>query len=425
MYFTYTLLYSIVFIILSPYLFLRGLFGRHGILERLGKIRIPEKVSSPLLWFHAASVGEVKALATILPRLKTLRPDCSIAVSVVTKTGKKEASGTLPQADLIFYFPLDFPFIWRKVFRKLNPSLLVLVETEFWPNLIRGAKSHGCKLCLINGRLSKTSFKRYRKIKSFSSLVLSNFDLFCMQSLEDAEKLWNLGADRSKTEIVGNLKFDRALLGINGLNKTALRRRLGLSKEDRLIIAGSTHQEEERIILSVFNRLKEEQKSLVLLLAPRHLSRLSEIQELLSELKLKYVKKSSPKKGKEAEVILLDTMGELENLYSISEVAFVGGSLVPTGGHNILEPASYGIPVLFGPYIDNFKPSSDLLLKFKGGIMVKNEEELYQKMSELLKDNDLRKKIGEKGKRALLSQAGTSDKTVQLLLKHLSGDENK
>jgi 3-deoxy-D-manno-octulosonic-acid transferase len=137
MYFTYTLLYSLIFILLSPYLFLRGLFGRHGVIERLGKIRIPGKMFSPLLWFHAASVGEVKALATILPRLKNLKPNCSIAVSVVTKTGKKEASATLSQVDLIFYFPLDFPFIWRKVFRKLNPSLLVLVETEFWPNLIR------------------------------------------------------------------------------------------------------------------------------------------------------------------------------------------------------------------------------------------------------------------------------------------------
>jgi 3-deoxy-D-manno-octulosonic-acid transferase len=256
-------------------------------------------------------------------------------------------------------------------------------------------------------------------------LVLSNFDLFCMQSKEDAEKLWNLGGDKSKTEIVGNLKFDRALLGINGSNKVILRRRLGLSKEDRLIIAGSTHQEEERIILTVFKKLKEEQKNLVLLLAPRHLSRLGEIQELLSELKLNYIRKSKPKKGKGAEVILLDTMGELENLYSIGEIAFVGGSLVPTGGHNILEPASYGIPVLFGPHIDNFKPSSDLLLKFGGGIMVKDQEELYQKMSELLKNETTRKQIGEKGKQALLSQTGTSEKTVQLLLKHLPGNENK
>ncbi|HVP36952.1 MAG TPA: 3-deoxy-D-manno-octulosonic acid transferase [Terriglobales bacterium] len=425
MYFTYTLLYSLIFILLSPYLFLRGLFGRHGILERLGKIRIPEKLSFPLVWFHAASVGEVKALATILPRLKRLRPDCSIAVSVVTKTGKREASATLSQADLISYFPLDFPFIWKKVFRKLNPSLLVLVETEFWPNLIREAKNYGCKLCMINGRISKTSFKRYRKIKSFSSLVLSNIDLFCMQSKEDAEKLWNLGGDKSRTEIVGNLKFDRALLGINGSNKMVLRRRLELSKDDRLIIAGSTHQEEERIVLTVFKRLREEQPNLVLLLAPRHLSRLNEIQELLLEMKLDYVKRSTFHKDKRAEIILLDTMGELENLYSISEIAFVGGSLVPTGGHNILEPASYGVPVLFGPYIDNFKPSSDLLLKFGGGIMVKDQEELYQRMSELLKDETLRKKIGEKGKQALLSQTGTSEKTVQLLLKHLSGNENK
>ncbi len=425
MYFTYTLLYSIVFIILFPYLFLRGLFGRHGIFERLGKIRIPGKLSSPLVWFHAASVGEVKALATILPRLKSFRPDCSLAVSVVTKTGKKEASATLSQVDLIFYFPLDFPFIWRRVFRRLKLSVLVLVETEFWPNLIREAKNYGCKLCLINGRISKISFKRYCRIRSFSSLVLSNFDLFCMQSLEDAQKLWQLGGDKNKTEIVGNLKFDRALLGINGSSKTILRRRLGLSKDHRLIIAGSTRQEEEKIILSVFRRLKQEQKDLVLLLAPRHLSRLNEIEELLLGSKLKYAKKSSPKKVKEAEVILLDTMGELENLYSISEIAFVGGSLVPTGGHNILEPASYGVPVIFGQYTDNFRTASDLLLKYHGGIMVKNEEELYQKMSELLRDEALRKKIGENGKQALLSQTGTSDQTVQLLLRLISGDENK
>ncbi|MDP2960251.1 MAG: glycosyltransferase N-terminal domain-containing protein, partial [candidate division Zixibacteria bacterium] len=187
MYFVYNLFYTLIFIIIFPYLLLRGLFGRHGVLERLGRISLQQKLSSPLIWFHAASVGEVKALATILPKLKRLKPDFSIAVSVVTKTGKKQARESLPQVDLIFYFPLDFPFILRKVLKKLNPSLLVLVETELWPNLIRESKKYGCKLSLINGRLSRKSFNRYHRIKSFSRLVLSYFDLFLIQSSEDAK----------------------------------------------------------------------------------------------------------------------------------------------------------------------------------------------------------------------------------------------
>lgn len=394
-------------------------------MQRLGKISIDKKLSHPLIWFHASSVGEVKALATILPKLKKVKPDLSVAVSVMTKTGKKQAQESLPQTDFLFYIPLDFPFILRKVLSKLKPSSLVLVETELWPNLVRELKNYGCKLSLINGRISRKSFKRYLKLRSFFGLVLSHFDQFLMQSAEDAQRLWDLGGDEGKTKIVGNLKFDRALLGINGWNKSFLRKNIGLSEKDKLIIAGSTHPEEERIVLSVFKRLKGEHKGLILLLAPRHLSRIGEIEELLSEFRFSFIRKSLKKKDKEFEVILLDTMGELENLYSLSELAFVGGSLVPTGGHNILEPASYGIPVLYGPHIDNFKTVSDLLLKSGGGIMIKDQEELYQKISLLLKDKNMREDIGIRGKEALLSQAGTSDKTVQFLLELLSGNKTK
>lgn len=423
MYFVYNLLYALAFILSSPYLFLRGLVGGHGIMQRLGNIPVNSKLSPPIIWFHAASVGEVKALVSILPKLKKEKPDCSIAVSVMTKTGKKQAGESLPQADLLFYVPLDFPFILRKVLTKLKPSLLVLVETELWPNLIRQAKNYGCKLSLINGRLSKKSFKRYLKLKSFFGLVLSHFDQLLIQSIEDAERFWELKGDENKTRIMGNLKFDRVLLGLNGEDKAVLRKRLGLSGTDRLIIAGSTHPEEERIILSIFKRLKDEHKELVLLLAPRHLSRVGEIEELLSEFGLTYIQRSKGLPDKKAEVILLDTMGELESLYSLSELAFVGGSLVPVGGHNILEPAGYGIPVLYGPHIDNFKTASDLLLRSGGGIMVNDQEELYQRISMLLNDENLRKNTGKKGKEALLSRGGTSDKTVQLLLELLSKNE--
>ncbi len=423
MYFTYNLLYALTFILLSPYLFLRGLIGRHGVLQRLGNISVSRKLPPPLIWFHAASVGEVKALVTILPKLKKEKPDCSIAVSVMTKTGKKQAGESLPQADLLFYVPLDFPFILRKVLSKLKPSLLVLVETELWPNLIRQAKIYGCKLCLVNGRLSRKSFKRYIKLKSFFGLVLSHFDQLLIQSAEDAERFWELKGDKNKTRIMGNLKFDRVLLGLNGEDKAVLRKSLGLSGRDRLLIAGSTHPEEERMVLSIFQRLRGEHKELVLLLAPRHLSRVGEIEELLSEFRLTYIQRSKGLPDKKPEVILLDTMGELESLYSLSELAFVGGSLVPVGGHNILEPASYGVPVLYGPHIDNFKTASDLLLKSGGGIMVNDQEELYQKISVLLNNENLRKDTGKKGREALLSQAGTSDKTVQLLLELLSKNE--
>ncbi|MDH4222658.1 MAG: 3-deoxy-D-manno-octulosonic acid transferase [candidate division Zixibacteria bacterium] len=425
MYLIYDLLYTIAFILLFPYLILRGLIGGHGILERLGKIPAPKDPGSHLIWFHASSVGEIKALAIILPKLSKVKPDLSFVVSVMTKTGKKQAQQSLPQADFIFYLPLDFPFLQKKIFRKLNPRLLGLVETELWPNLIRQAKIRKTKLCLINGRLSEKSFRRYLKLRSFFYLVLSCFDQFLMQSPEDAQKLWDLGGAKEKTKVVGNLKFDRTLLGINDPDKATLRKSLGLSSDDRLITAGSTHPDEEKIILSVYKRLKPEFKELVLLIAPRHLSRIGEIEELLLEQKLDFIRKSFKKKDDKPEVILLDTMGELEKLYSISEIAFVGGSLVPIGGHNILEPASYGVPTLFGPYMDNFKAAANLLLSAGGGIMVKDQEELYQKIYMLLENTNLRNQLGIKSKETLLSQTGTSDKTVQLLLDLLAQNEKK
>lgn len=424
MYLLYNIFITLAFLIFSPYLFIRALIEGHGVSERLG--RLPKNTKDHLfqkevIWFHAASVGEVKILPPVIHSLKKKSPDSVVVVTSLTKTGKACAKKILEDTELVFYPPIDIDFFVKRVVKKIKPQALVLVETELWPNLIREAKRHRAKIAIINGRLSSKSFPFYFRFKRFFSEVLSFVDIFCMRTKRDSQRAIILGANPDKIKVLGNLKFDQILSKFSEYSKEEIKKSLGINLHSKLIVAGSIRGGEEAIILNAFFRLKKEFLNLSLIFAPRHMKRLKETEKILHSLGLKFIRKTELKNQEVKEdVILLDTLGELFSLYSCADVAFVGGSLVPKGGHNILEPAIFGVPVLFGPHTENFKFAKDILLNSGGGIMVKDGEELYQKLFLLLKDEKLKKNLGNRAKEAVQSQRGVSDETVELLLKSLA-----
>ena len=434
MYTIYNILLNFAFIISFPYLLLRALLEKGGVWERMGRLS-KEKVkflsTKNIIWLHAASVGEVKALSTIIPQLKKENPEISLIVSVVTKSGRKEAERILSvgkEVEFVFYVPIDLKRFVKRAQSFLNPRALILVETELWPNLIKEAKRRGCWVALINGRISGKSLSKYLLLKSLFAETLSYVDLFCMQSEEDAERIKKLGADKDKIKVLGNLKFDRMITQISEVDKNMLKEKLSIPVDIKVMVGGSVRNGEEEILVRVFKRLKKDGESLLLLLAPRYLGRMKKIEKMLSLQELDFIRKSELDGKtllKNQRIILLDTMGELAWIYALADVAFVGGSLVPIGGHNLLEPAVYGIPVIFGPYVDHFKTAADLLIQCGGGIKIKNEEELYTKVSDLLKDEEKRRRMGKAAQEAIKKQSGVSQKTAQLILTQLEQKSNR
>jgi 3-deoxy-D-manno-octulosonic-acid transferase len=434
MYTIYNLILNLTFVISFPYLLLRALLEKGGVWERMGRLS-KEKIkflsTKNVIWLHAASVGEIKALSIIISQLKKVDPDYGLIVSVVTESGKREAERSLSagkEVAFIFHAPIDLKRFVKRALSSLNPSALIIVETELWPNLIKEAKQKGCWVALINGRISAESLSKYLLLKSLFSKTLSYVDLFCMQSEEDAERIKKLGAEKDKMKILGNLKFDRMITQTSEIDKTVLKKKLTIPLDLKVMVGGSIRNGEEEILLRVFKRLKKDGDDLLFILAPRHLDRVKKIEKMLFQQELNFIRKSELD-GKTAlksqRIILLDTMGELAWIYAIADVAFVGGSLVPIGGHNLLEPALYGIPVIFGPHVEHFKTAADLLIQCGGGIKIKNEEELYAQTLDLLKDEDKRKRMGMAAQEAIKKQSGASQRTAHLILSQLEQKSSK
>jgi 3-deoxy-D-manno-octulosonic-acid transferase len=424
----YNFLLNLFFIISFPYLLLRAAWGRHGIKERMGFLssaKLEKIASKKVIWFHAASVGEIKALSPIIPQVKKNHPEYALVVSTITKTGKIEAERVLKQVEFVFLLPVDLKKFIRRAWDKIRPAVLIVVETELWPNLIGEAKKRGSLVVMINGRVSHRSFRRYLAIASLIRQTLSCFDLLCVQSEEYKERLIRLGACPDKIRVTGNLKYDRLLFASQSAGKNQLKKKLGIADEKLVLIGGSIRTGEEQILLRAFARLKSEKDNLLFILAPRHLDKLHEVEKALSGMKLSFVRRSQLDgnvRSDQPDVILLDTMGELAGLYALADVAFVGGSLVPVGGHNLLEPAIYGVPVVFGPYTDHFKEETRILIDSGGGIQVKNEEDLTLKLSRLIEDKESRSKLGENAKTAIGRETGVSKRTTDLIFSLLDGN---
>ncbi|MGZ3535644.1 MAG: 3-deoxy-D-manno-octulosonic acid transferase, partial [Thermodesulfobacteriota bacterium] len=377
------------------------------------------------IWIHAASVGEVFCSIPVLKRVKKEFSQAKIILTTMTSTGNRTAKINLPEADQVIFVPIDHPLIVQRAIKKIQPSILLIAETELWPNLLRSCGSKRIPIVLFNGRISQKSFQRYVSFKFFFKECLKYISLFLMQTEEDRTRIIEIGADPQKTRVVGNLKFDQTFPNFSREGMDKMAKALGLHGEEKIFIAGSTHSGEEEILISIHKELKKIDPHLVFILAPRHLERLDEVEKILRKESISWVRKSSLPSGaggldqKQPDVVLLDTMGELMTLYSLGTLVFVGGSLVPIGGHNPLEPLFHKKCVLFGPHMLNFLEISQRLIEAGGAIQVSGKEELSSQLKRLLLDEPAREEVGERGYQFLKKHQGATERMfeeIRLLL---------
>jgi 3-deoxy-D-manno-octulosonic-acid transferase len=348
----------------------------------------------------------------------------------MTSTGNETAKSYLPETDQVLFVPIDHPLIIRRAIEKIQPGLLLIAETELWPNLLRSCGKKGIPIILFNGRISQRSFRRYFRFRFFFKECLKYISLFLMQTEEDRKRIIKIGGESQKTRAVGNLKFDQPFPSFTPETRNKITKTLGLSGKENVLIAGSTHSGEEEILVTFFKELKKKDPNLLLILAPRHLQRLEEVERILKKEALSWLRKTSLPIGagrsdqEHPEVILLDTMGELMGIYSLGTLVFVGGSLVPIGGHNPLEPLFFKKCVLFGPHMFNFLEISTRLIEDEGAIQVSGKEDLFSQLKRLLFDEVARKEVGEKGHQFLQKHQGATDRMFEEIRPFLSRMQN-
>ncbi len=371
------------------------------------------------IWIHAVSVGEVIAVAPLIENIRQRHPGCRIVFSTVTETGNSAAKKILLKDDIDLYLPFDLSFITRKVIDYIKPVFLVLTETELWPNLILTAHKMNVKIFLVNGRISDSSFRRYKIARPFLASALRNIDLLCMQTEEYGQRMALLGAHRSRVAVSGNMKFDSAFLDdISDQRREILRQTLCLHSGERLMVAGSTHPGEEDIILSAYNKLKTQFPQLRLIMAPRHIERAHDIMNIVERLQLDAVffsRLSEANRAVSAHVVIFDVIGRLKDLYSIADIVFVGGSLVRKGGQNMIEPAVFAKPIVLGPYTHNFRDIVDMFLEKQAIVIAESEESLVVVIEGLLKDKDSAKRLGQKARSVVESNRGAAERTLKAI----------
>ncbi len=422
MFILYNIIFFIVSIIYLPIYLLRRKF-HSGFWQRLGFLPKDLELNRPI-WIHAVSVGEVMAIRELVDGLRLTYPNKNLVISTVTATGNKIAKNITKERDFVIYLPLDFSFIIRKVIDKINPSLFIIAETEIWPNLISYLYKKNIPVIVLNGRISDKSFKGYLIIKFLLKSLLNKISMFCVQTNRDCQRLIALGVLSTKIKVTGNMKFDTTdYTDKKIMDYTDYRQKLGLVSDNRLLVAGSTHPGEEKIILNIYKELLIKISSLRLLIAPRHPERSKEIEKIaikygfnpqrISQLTIPSAAEGQANKGQT--IFILDTIGQLMNYYAIADIVFVGGSLVKKGGHNILEPAVLGKPILFGPDMFNFSDIADLFIAAKAALLVYNQEELKVKIKELLIDKTLALNLGQKAKELISKNRGSTERNINLI----------
>ena len=419
MYIIYNILLFLATILLSPVILFKLATVpkyRGGISQKFGRLRkgvLKVIRGSRPIWVHAVSVGEVMAAHPLIRELKKKYPRRKLILSTVTVTGNYTARQRVPEADAVFYFPFDYPFIVRRVIKGINPVAVLVAETELWPNFFRQLRKAGIPSAVINGRISPHSYKNYLKFRRFFRQVFSSIDLFCMQSEADAGRIREIGAAPEKVIVTGNLKFDQRM---PALRQTPL----SIPAGRPVITAGSTHRGEETALLDIHARLKQKFPGLLLIIAPRHPERFDEVEGIINKAGYECQRRTTLK-GAVKEVLLLDTIGELRSFYAVCDIAFVGGSLVKVGGHNLLEPASMKKPVIFSRYMFNFKEISEALITAGGGIMVKDKEELSVQIDRLLSDRKLAQRMGELAFAVIAANSGATRKTIDAVSGFIGG----
>ena len=401
-----------------PYLLwrcLRGATYLQDLSERFGGVSFPHGELDGCLWFHAASVGELQGLQPLIAALHDCFPSRPVVLSTFTPAGKALAQKVVPQAGRVFLLPFDLPWVVDKTAQRLRPSALIVQETELWPNLFRELGRLRVPVVLVNGRLSPRSFRRYAQVRPFMHRVLANVSLILAQSDSSARRFQGLGVPAHKVQTVGNTNIDRAL---SQAEQPAPPHPIAPLLADRqVLVAGSTHEGEEAILLSVYQRLRAQHPDLCLVLAPRHLERVETVARHVQACKLSAIRRSRYPSESNArpDVVILDTLGELVAFYRLCTVAFVGGSLAPVGGHNILEPVMFAKPLLFGPHMHHFPELADLLRNADGAIQVCDETGLYTQIAHLLANPTEAAAMGQRALRALGSNRGALQRTCEAL----------
>lgn len=419
MYFLYTAALALALLLTLPYWLAKMLSAgkyRMGLAERLGHVpaRILRRPAQGCIWVHAVSVGEVLAVGRLIEGLSARHPERRIVVSTTTATGQALARERYGD-DNVFYFPLDLSFSVGSFVRALRPALVVVAETEFWPNFLRIAHASGARIAVVNARISDRSFPRYRRLRSIWARVLRRVELFLAQSERDAQRLVEIGAPAGRVRVSGNLKYDIAASTAKPIVEM-LRESFARSGVSEIVVAGSTVEGEEPVLLDAFRSLLKSHPETAMVLAPRHPERFESVAGLLLSSSLNFVRRSAMT-GTEncaGAVILLDTIGELAGVYALAAVAFVGGSLVPRGGHNILEPAQHGVAIVTGPHTENFR---DIVNVFRraGAVSVETPENLSAELLRLLDDPGLRRDLGQRAAEIFRAQSGATARTLEAL----------
>ena len=420
----YSMLLAAALILTLPYWLVQ--MSRHGkyragLMERLGRApsRLRVDPSVPTIWVHAVSVGEVMAVSQLMAELKRRLPAYRIVISTTTDTGQRLARKYFPPQD-VFYCPLDFAFAIRPYLRRLRPQLVVIAETELWPNFLRLAHTQGARVAIINARISDRSWPGYRRFRFLLKRIFRSVDLVLAQTEEDARRLAQLGAPAARLHTTGNLKFDVPAPALPPL-VDSLRKALAESGATPVLVCGSTVAEEEPLLLRAFENILASYPQAVMILAPRHPERFGEVSRLLERLGIRFFKRSLwAGEAVAGGVLLVDTIGELAALYSLADIAFVGGSLVPRGGHNIIEPAQHGVAIMVGPHTEDFR---DIVRLFQShdALRVVGPAELPLVFMELISNQGARTALGERAAAILRSQTGATARTAEALLELLAG----
>src|SRR5262249_8737648 len=424
MYLAYSALTLAIFVAVSPYFVYQAIRYKKyigSLRQRLGFLPITFNIDAEeSIWIHAVSVGEALTARALAADLKHRYPRLRLFLSTTTIAGQEVARRSLTDVDAVFYFPFDWTLVVRRTLRLVRPRVFVMMETEIWPNLLRECRRRGVETVLINGRIPSRSSPRYRLIRRFFARVLADVDRFCMQSEESARRLVELGADPARVTVTGSLKFDSLELpaaAVHGRPRERVLRFFRLSPNRTVLVAGSTLRGEEAAVLRAFVRIKTAHAGALLIVAPRHPERFREVERLARDAGFVTAMRSELPIDAEprADVVVLDTIGELAQLYQVATAVFVGGSLVDQGGHNILEPAIFGKPIVFGAHMQNFKEIADAFLGNDAAIQVRSDQELEEMLLTLVTDPVRRARIGAAARALVEANRGAKTKTLDVI----------
>jgi 3-deoxy-D-manno-octulosonic-acid transferase len=432
MYFLYSIVAVAFFAGVSPWFLYQAIRYRKyigSLPQRMGYLPLSFNMDGEQsIWIHAVSVGEVLTARPLARDLRARYPRLRIFLSTTTMTGQAIAR-RIQEVDGVFYFPFDLGVFVRRTLDLVRPRLFIMLETEIWPNLLRACRKRGVRTVIVNGRLSERSYPRYRVVRGFMARVLDDVDSFCVQSEESARRFIDLGANPGRVTVTGSLKFDSLELPSPTMQtrpRDRVLRYFRIPATRPVIVAGSTMKGEEAAVLTAFRRVRGSVPNTLLILAPRHVERAAEVEQQSRHEGFKVLRRSELPIDAEprADIVILDTLGELATIYQLATVAFVGGSLVDTGGHNILEPAVFGKPIVFGPYMSNFAEIATAFVSNAAGVQLRSDRDLAETLVALMTDPVRRARLGAAARALVEANRGAKDKSIAVITALLPPDNS-